>query len=52
MRRKLTISVDDQVYRGLHQVVGRHHISQFIESLVRLLAAYRDMAADSGDRRS
>ncbi|MGV8040439.1 MAG: addiction module antitoxin [Thermoanaerobaculaceae bacterium] len=53
MRRKLTISVDDQVYRGLHQVVGRHRISQFIESLVRphvvkadLLAAYRDMAAD------
>lgn len=53
MHRKLTISVDDEVYRGLHQVVGRHHISQFIESLVRphvvkadLLAAYRDMAAD------
>lgn len=53
MHRKLTISVDEQVYRGLHQVVGRHRISQFIESLVRphvvkadLLAAYRDMAAD------
>jgi hypothetical protein len=53
MHRKLTITVDDQVYRGLHQVVGRHHISQFIESLVRphvvrpdLVAAYREMAAD------
>lgn len=53
MHRKLTITVDDQVYRGLHQVVGRHHISQFIESLVRphvvrpdLVAAYRAMAAD------
>ena len=53
MHRKLTITVDDQVYRGLHEVVGRHHISQFIESLVRphvirpdLAAAYRAMAAD------
>ncbi len=53
MHRKLTISVDEQVYLGLHQVVGRHHISQFIESLVRphvlrpeLVAGYRAMAAD------
>ena len=53
MHRKLTITVDDQVYRGLHAVVGRHRISQFIEALVRphvvredLLAAYREMAAD------
>jgi predicted CopG family antitoxin len=53
VHRKLTITVDDQVYRGLHQVVGRHHISQFIESLVRphvirpdLVAEYRAMAED------
>ena len=53
MHKKLTISVDEQVYQGLHQVVGRHHISQFIESLVRphvlrpdLVAGYRAMAAD------
>ncbi len=53
MRKKLTISVDESVCAGLHQVVGRHKISRFIESLVRphvispdLVAAYRDMAAD------
>ena len=53
MRKKLTISIDEQVYEGLHSVVGRRHISQFIESLVRphvigadLEAAYRRMARD------
>jgi predicted CopG family antitoxin len=53
MRKKLTITVDEQVYRGLHRVVGRRRISKFIESLVRphvmredLVAAYRDMAED------
>jgi predicted CopG family antitoxin len=53
MQKKLTITVDERVYKGLHDVVGRHKISRFIESLVRphvlpqdLMAAYRDMAAD------
>lgn len=54
MQRKLTITVDDDVYRGLHQKVGRGQISRFIEDLVRphvvegneLEAAYRLMAAD------
>ncbi|MBI2911125.1 MAG: hypothetical protein HYY05_03215 [Chloroflexi bacterium] len=54
MQRKLTITVEDEVYRGLHQKVGRGHISRFIEDLVRphvvegneLEAAYRLMAAD------
>ena len=53
MQKKLTITVDEQVYFGLHDVVGRRKISQFIESLVRphvikhsLEAAYREMALD------
>ena len=53
MQKKLTITIDEQVYDGLHRVIGRRHISQFIEALVRphvlgtdLEAAYRDMAAD------
>ena len=53
MQKKLTITVDEQVYLGLHSVVGRRKISQFIESLVRphvikhsLEAAYREMALD------
>ncbi len=53
--RKLTITVADEVYRGLHRRVGRGQISSFIEELVRphvvddaeLEAAYREMAADT-----
>jgi predicted CopG family antitoxin len=53
MQKKLTISVDEDVYEGLHKVIGRRHISQFIEDLVRphvigtdLEAGYRAMAED------
>lgn len=53
MQKKLTITVDQQVYEGLHSVIGRRHISGFIESLVRphvvgadLEEAYRQMAQD------
>lgn len=53
MQKKLTITVDEGVYRGLHAVVGRRKISRFIESLVRpyvsvkeLEAAYRQMAQE------
>ena len=53
MQKKLTITVDEQVYEGLHRVIGRGHISQFIEGLVRphvlvveLEAAYLAMAQD------
>lgn len=54
MQKKLTITIDDQVYDGLHSVVGRRKISRFIEDLVRphvlksdLEAAYREMAQDT-----
>ena len=53
MQKKLTISIDEQVYEGLYAVVGRRRISRFIEELVRpyvldheLEAAYRQMAQD------
>ena len=35
MHKKLTITLDERVYEGLHRVVGRRHISRFIESLVQ-----------------
>ena len=35
MQKKLTITVDEKVYEGLHTVVGRRRISRFIEDLVR-----------------
>ena len=53
MQKKLTITPDDRVYKGLHTVVGRGRISRFIESLIRphvvgkdLELAYRQMAQD------
>ena len=55
MQKKLTITLDEQVYAGLHTVIGRRRISQFIESLVRphvlqadIEMGYRAMAADEG----
>ncbi len=56
MNKKLTISIDEQVYNGLYAVVGERKISHFIEELVRphvlrseLAAAYHEMAHE-GDR--
>jgi predicted CopG family antitoxin len=53
MNRKLTITVSDDVYQGLHRRIGRRRISQFLEKLARphvlsqdLDVAYRDMAAE------
>jgi hypothetical protein len=53
MAKKLTISVDDEVYAGLHRVVGRRRIGRFLQALARphvlhedMEAAYRQMAAD------
>lgn len=53
MSKKLTITVDDEVYEGLHKVVGRRRISRFLNSLARphvigrdLAEGYRAMAAD------
>ena len=53
MQKKLTITVDEKVYAGLQKVIGRGHISEFIESLVRphvlpkeIEYGYKAMAAD------
>jgi predicted CopG family antitoxin len=53
VRKKLTITIDEQVYEGLHQVNGSRQISQFIEYLVRphvlsedLEDAYQTMATE------
>ena len=53
MQKKLTITLDERVYEGLHKVVGRRRISRFIEGLVRpyvlrqdLEAAYQQMGQD------
>jgi predicted CopG family antitoxin len=53
MTKKLTITIDDEVYEGLYRRVGRRKISRFLESLARphvvdadLEAAYQEMASD------
>jgi hypothetical protein len=54
MVRKLTITVDEDVYLGLRERIGVRKISRFLNDLARplvtedsLLAGYRAMAADS-----
>ena len=53
MQKKLTITIDQEVYQALYEVVGPRRISRFIEDLVRphvlhpdLEAAYAEMARD------
>ena len=51
--KKLTITVDNDVYRGLKKKVGPRKISRFLNDLARphvveddLLVAYHEMARD------
>ncbi|MBU0701820.1 ribbon-helix-helix domain-containing protein [bacterium] len=53
MQKTLAIRVDEKIYEGLYNIVGRGHISQFIEELVRphifnqeIQAAYKQMSQD------
>jgi predicted CopG family antitoxin len=53
MQKKLTITIDEKVYEGLHKTIGARKISKFIEELVRphvirpnLESAYAQMARD------
>lgn len=53
MSKKLTITVSDEVYEGLHRQIGRRRISRFLDQLARphlinedLRRAYEEMAAD------
>ena len=53
MHKKMTISLDESVYDGLYRTVGRRHMSQYIEDLLRphvldtaLDDGYQAMAAD------
>ena len=53
MLRKLTITVDAEVYEGLHSVIGPRRISRFLNDRDRphvvgqnLAAGYAAMAAD------
>lgn len=53
MVKKLTITVSEDVYAGLHARIGTGRISRFIDNLARphvvdegLIASYQEMARD------
>jgi predicted CopG family antitoxin len=53
MQKKLTLTIDKDIYEGLHKTIGPRKISKFIEDLVRphvvhpdLESAYAEMASD------
>ena len=46
MHKKMTISLDETVYDGLYRAVGRRHMSQYIEDLLR--PHVLDTALDDG----
>jgi predicted CopG family antitoxin len=53
MQKKVTLTVDEEVYEGLHKSIGRPKISKFVQELIRprvvrpnLGAAYAEMAKD------
>ena len=53
MQKKLTITVDEEVYEGLRKTIGPRKISRFVQELVRphvvrpnLESAYAEMAKD------
>lgn len=54
MQKKLTITVSEDVYRGLHAKIGQGRISRFLDNLARphvvddeLDASYQAMAEDT-----
>lgn len=53
MQKKLTITIDEEVYEGLHKTIGPRKISRYIQEIVRphvvrpnLDSAYAEMAKD------
>jgi len=56
MHKRMTITLDADVYEGLNRLVGKRRISQFISDIVRphvsddaLEEGYRAMAADAAE---
>ena len=44
MPKKLTITVDADVYDGLHSVIGRRRISRFLNDLARPHVTGQDLS--------
>ena len=48
MHKRMTITLDEAVYEGLHRRIGKRRISRFIEELVRPYVV--DASLDEGYR--
>jgi predicted CopG family antitoxin len=53
MQKKLTISIEENIYNNLYLVIGKRKISKFIENLIKpyitkddIKLAYQEMAKD------
>lgn len=53
MNKKLTITIDEKIYKGLYATIGERKISKFIENLIKphvlhqnLELSYKEMASD------
>jgi hypothetical protein len=53
MKKKLTITIDEEVYKGLRKYIGPRKISRFVQEIVRphvirpdYESAYSEMAKD------
>ncbi len=54
MHKRMTITLDEDVYDGLYRMVGKRRISQFVSDVLRphvsdrsLDGGYQEMAADT-----
>lgn len=54
MHKKLTITIEEDIYNDLHLIIGRGNISKFIEDVVKpylthdnLRLAYQEMIKDN-----
>lgn len=45
MQKKLTITIDQEVYEGLYRKVGSRRISKFIEETIRPIVMETDLEA-------
>ena len=52
MQKKLTITLDEQVYEGLQSVIGPENISEFIEDLVRPHVIATDTSEPEAEHRT
>jgi hypothetical protein len=45
-KKKLTVTIDEEVYEGLRRNIGTHKISKFIEELARPYVIHPDLESE------